>query len=49
VLEKVSGYVKPDPGAAPGDREAVERLVPEYYVLRTALASNIIAVDPDFS
>jgi hypothetical protein len=44
VLEKVGGYVKPDSGVAPGDKEACERLVPEYYVLRTALVSRIICV-----
>ncbi|PMD45090.1 SPO22-domain-containing protein [Hyaloscypha variabilis F] len=38
VLEKVGGYIKPDPGVTPGDKEACERLTPEYYVLRTALA-----------
>jgi hypothetical protein len=42
VLEKVGGYIKPDPRVASGDREACERLVPEYYVLRTALVSRIV-------
>jgi hypothetical protein len=42
VLEKVGGYVKPDPQVAPGDKEVCERLVPEYYVLRTALVSRIM-------
>jgi hypothetical protein len=41
VLEKVGGYIKPDPGVTPGDKEACERLTPEYYVLRTALVSII--------
>jgi hypothetical protein len=41
VLEKVAGYVKPDHGVAQDDKEACERLVPEYYVLRTALVSRI--------
>ena len=39
VLEKVGGYIKPDSGVTPGDREAIEKLTPEYYVLRTALVS----------
>lgn len=42
VLERVAGYIKPDPGVTPGDEEACERLVPEYYVLRTALVSSVM-------
>lgn len=42
VLERVAGYIKPDPGVTPGDKEACERLVPEYYVLRTALVSSVM-------
>jgi hypothetical protein len=42
VLEKVGFYAKPDPGVAPGDKEACEKLVPEYYVLRTALVGRAI-------
>jgi hypothetical protein len=42
VLEKVAGYVKPDHRIAQDDKEACERLVPEYYVLRTALVSRIM-------
>jgi hypothetical protein len=41
VLEKVGGYVKPDAGVATGDKEVCGRLVPEYYVLRTALVSRV--------
>jgi len=44
VLEKVGGYIKPDLGVPPGDKEAIERLIPEYYVLRTALVSGIVAI-----
>jgi len=44
VLEKVSGYIKPDLGVTPSDKEAIERLTPEYYVLRTALVSIVCAL-----
>jgi hypothetical protein len=49
VLEKIGGYVKPDPRATAGDKEACEKLVPEYYVLRTALVSRIMAFNSNLS
>jgi len=42
VLEKVGGYeitLKSDQQISPDDGEARERLIAEYYVLRTALVS----------
>jgi hypothetical protein len=49
VLEKIAGYAQQDPGVVPEDKEACKRLVPEYYVLRTALVSKIIVSNPYFA